>query len=211
MKKNILFIFSLFIAVFIFISVKYSNNDQNQSSSNEVYKTFVKKSNKAITSYQTTKDEFKKAAISNKNQDRSPADEDSKPMPFQDLPQRENRIIIGENAEKYKDSSSNLTMLNKPNKNWKELLGADLLRFQAEDTKVIIKEELSLIKVQEEKGLYAEQVIITYLLKNGDRTSYRALVDAESGLVLETWDKTIHERMRKRRADLAPLPLKLND
>jgi hypothetical protein len=124
---------------------------------------------------------------------------------------KENRILIGDDADKYASSFKKLTMINTENPNWKTLLGNDLLRFQREDTKVIIKEELPIIKVMDGKGQYLEQVIITYLLNNGDRNSFRALVDSETGLVLETWDRTIHEKykIKRKSASLEAVPLQL--
>lgn len=94
-------------------------------------------------------------------------------------------------------------MLNKISSDWKEILGNDLIRFQSEFTKVMIKEELPVIKIQNGKGQYLEQVIVTYIFQNGNISSYRALVDSESGSILETWDKSVHEKSFQKRAGLS--------
>lgn len=212
MKKNILFTFSFFIAVIIFIAVK--NNENKIVVTDKSYKTFVKNPNRSIASYPTTKDELKNALIDNSKPDQKEKIEQAREqLLLKKYKLRENRILIGDNAESYTSRLTKLPMINSINKDWKTLLGNDLLRFQSEDTKVLIKEELPVIKVIDGKGQYLQQVVITYLLKNGDRNSYRALVDSESGLVLETWDRTIHEKykIKRKSASLEAVPLQLSE
>jgi hypothetical protein len=121
---------------------------------------------------------------------------------------REDRVLIGDfiNGD-YQNEDIELEMINKINPEWKEILGHDLLRFQQEETKVMIKEEYSVIKVQNGKGQYLEQVSITYLLKNGNLSSYKALIDSETGFVTETWDRTLNETSK---AIKITLPLENN-
>ena len=207
MKKNFLLIFSFFIAIVILSIVKYQNQALIISKS-ESYKTFIKKQNRSIASYETTKDEFKDAVLNTETEDKAA---DINPKEQKDnlskYKTRNNRVLVGDDLDNYTHSSKELEMLNTPNKDWKNLLGQDLLRFQKEDTKVIIKEELPVIKIIDGKGIYLEQVMISYLKKNGDKNYYRALVDSETGMVTETWDRTIHEKKRRKRDDLSPLPL----
>lgn len=210
MKKNVLFTFSIFIAIIIFVLVK--KDEDKIIVKDKTYKTFVKNQNRSIASYPTTHEEFKSAMIDQtKTEAIDKRSKEKEKLLLANYKLRENRILIGDNAEQFSTSSKELPMINKLNPNWKTLLGNDLLRFQREDTKVIIKEELPIIKVIDGKGQYLEQVIITYLLNNGDRNSYRALVDAESGLVLETWDRTIHEKykIKRKSASLEAVPLQL--
>ncbi len=210
MKKNVLFTFSVLIAIVIFVAVK--KEDNKIIVKDKTYKTFVKNQNRSIASYPTTHEEFKTAMIDNKKVEvLEKQNTEKEKLLLTNYKLRENRILIGDNAEKYSSNLEKLPMINSQNPNWKTLLGNDLLRFQREDTKVIIKEELPIIKVIDGKGQYLEQVIITYLLKNGDRNSYRAMVDSESGLVLETWDRTIHEKykIKRKSASLDAVPLQL--
>jgi hypothetical protein len=198
MKKTFLFSFSFMIALGIYFYTKIKIDDKLVVNRNN-YKTFVKNPNRTIASYSSTNDELDKAQIGS-----------SKKKVAEDLsryPLRSGRILVGESAKEFEDPSINLEVTNKANPNWKSILGMDLLRMQDESTKVIINEEFPIIKLVDGKGRYYEQVIITYLLKNGDRNSYRALVDSESGLVMETWDRTIHEHMRRKKVDLAPIPM----
>jgi hypothetical protein len=210
MKKNVLFTFSILIAVTIFVAVKQDENKIIVK--DKSYKTFVKNQNRSIASYPTTHDEFKTAMIDkSKSESLEKRDKEKEKLLLMNYKLKENRILIGDDADKYASSFKKLTMINTENPNWKTLLGNDLLRFQREDTKVIIKEELPIIKVMDGKGQYLEQVIITYLLNNGDRNSFRALVDSETGLVLETWDRTIHEKykIKRKSASLEAVPLQL--
>jgi hypothetical protein len=117
---------------------------------------------------------------------------------------RHNRVLIGDTQKNdYQSEEIQLEMINRSNQNWKDILGNELIRFQNEDTKVMIKEEFPVIKIQNGKGRYLEQVIVTYLFKNGNSSSYRALVDSESGAIIETWDKTIHEKIKIEGAGLS--------
>lgn len=210
MKKNVLFTFSILIAVTIFVAVK--QDEKKIIVKDKSYKTFVKNQNRSIASYPTTHDEFKTAMINkSKSESLEKRDKEKEKLLLLNYKLKENRILIGDDADKYASNFKKLTMINTENPNWKTLLGNDLLRFQREDTKVIIKEELPIIKVMDGKGQYLEQVIITYLLNNGDRNSFRALVDSENGLVLETWDRTIHEKykIKRKSASLEAVPLQL--
>ncbi len=119
---------------------------------------------------------------------------------------REKRILTGEVDPKYEDSSTPLKMINEPKKNWKELMGHELMKFQVDGTKVMVKEEFSIIKITDDKGRYIEQVIVSYLVPNGKRNSFKAFVDSETGAVLETWDNTIHEPLFAKKQEGFILP-----
>jgi hypothetical protein len=196
--------FSLIIAISIYVYTKF--NQINLSSHNTLtYHTYIKKPNRSIASHSTTNDEFNSANITaayNNN-----AEDVKKKLIEKNTPMRSNRILIGENITEYENEKKDLEFVNTPKKEWKSLLGEDLLSFQEEDTKVIVKEEYPVIKVSNNKGIYMEQVIVTFILKNGNQNSFRALIDSESGKVIETWDRTIHERLHKQRIDLTPVPL----
>ncbi len=210
MKRTWLFIFSTMLAVVIaFYSKK---NPHAYAYKTPTWKTFEKVSSKKISGYQTTEKELEEARVSRPK--RSIAQEKSKTERVtldlrSELPKdrpyqlREGRIVIGDIGSKdFQDGEADLEMVNKINPDWKEVLGNDLLRFQQEDTKVLIKEEFPMIKIQNGKGQYLEQVIVTYLFKNGNFSSYHALVDSETGFVTETWDKTVHEKVRAAGAGL---------
>ncbi len=199
MKKAFLFFLSITVAVGITFYIKNQNYSVGASQSPE-WKTFVKKSGSKVASHATTNNEFEEAKITNvKNaptKGRAPSS--IKPTnPYKGFMVRKNRILTGEIDQKYEDESTELAMTNNLNPGWKEIMGNDLMRFQPEDTKLLVKEELPVIQIVDGKGRYLEQVIITYLSKNGERSSFKALVDSDTGSIVETWDRTISEKRPK--------------
>ncbi|MDD4975065.1 MAG: hypothetical protein PHY93_11975 [Bacteriovorax sp.] len=214
MKKTWLFIFSTFVAISIAI---YSKNLPLglANKSNATWKTFVKNSNLEISGHKTTKKELEAARVpspkreiaqeSNQNaNDERNFEQQAKILKDNHFLLREERVLIGDIQKRnYQDEEVPLELLNKINPNWKEILGHELLRFQNDDTKLMIKEEFSIIQIQNGKGRYVEQVIATYILKDGTIDSYRALIDSETGSVIETWDKTIYENYKKVKANLS--------
>lgn len=200
MKKIWLFTISTFIALAIAFYSKRSPTALAYSNK-AGWKTFEKKENKGISGHLTTPNELilaripviKREIAQEKKGGGNETDKGSSSVNH--YLYRFDRVLIGDiQKNNYQDEQVELEMINKPNSNWKEILGNDLVRFQAANTKVLIKEEFPVIKIQHGKGLYCEQVIVTYLLNNGDQNSFRALVDSESGKIFETWDKSIHER-----------------
>ena len=201
MKKKWIFIFSTILAFSIAYFSKVKTN--MASVAQEDWKTFEKIKNNDIVNHLSTANELEKAKIPTIKREIATM---SSPLGIlqknakKKLPTdtnyyvREDRILIGDLINHdYQDEKTELEMINKINPDWKEILGNDLLRFQEEETKVMIKEEYSVIKVQNGKGQYLEQVSIRYLLKNGNSSSFKALIDSETGFVTETWDRTLNE------------------
>ena len=221
MKKTWLFLFSSFIALSIAIySQKSAYNLANNKNSD--WKTFVKKSKLEVIAHNTTKNEFEvahihspKRTIAQDNiQKAEPAEngdenhnsflQQAKLIKDNHFLIREDRVLIGDiHKNNYQDENVELPMSNKINQHWKDILGHELLRFQNDDEKVMIKEEYSIIQIQNGNGRYAEQVIVTYVLKDGTINSYHALVDSETAAIIDTWDKTIHENFKFQRANLS--------
>ncbi len=204
MKKTFLFVFSVTLAFGIAVYIKKKESDQIAQKSRE-WKTFVKKSNTEIVSHHTTPDEFEAAKIINPNTVKK--DEVQRSVasvnPFRGFMVRKGRILMGEMDQKYEDDSSELKMLNKVSLDWKEVMGEELMRFQSEDTKLMVKEEIPVIKIEDGKGRFLEQVIVTYLKNNGEKNSFKALVDSETGTIVETWDRSIHERIGRQKGRMA--------
>lgn len=203
MKKSWLFIFSI-ITAFGITSYTRFQNTRNISSISPDWKTYVKTNNAdEVKSHLTTDEEYQEAKIP------APALVPKKPSraiasidPLKGYMMRNNRVLMGDMDKKYEDQNNELVMRNKLNPKWKDQMGQDLMRFQDADTKLFVKEELPIIKIQDGKGQFLEQVIVTYLLKTGDRSSFKALVDSDTGMVVETWDRTIHEKLKKQRGGI---------
>ncbi len=205
MKKFWLFIFSSLIATGI---AYYSKKAPSSLANKPGWNTFEKKSANHISAHPSTGKELEKARIPTPK--RSIAQEKNESFGKTVLPKdrayqiRENRLLIGDiDRTDYQNENTDLVMLNKINPDWKNILGNDLLRFQEEETKVMIKEEFPVIKVQNGKGIYLEQVVVTYVFKNGNYSSFHALVDSDTGFVTETWDRTVHEKVKQKRAEIA--------
>ncbi len=103
---------------------------------------------------------------------------------------RENRLLMGDDVERFSDSNVYLPTLNKPSKDWKEKLGHELLRFQGEGVKVALAHEQSYIEIVRGKGRYVELVVVNYINPTGGNRAYRALADSETGAIIDTWDRT---------------------
>ena len=214
MNKKWLFLFSVLVAIFIAIHNKQKASTYARSTGKSGWQTFEKISNIEIANHSTTPSELKSAhLLTNKRSLASTDDKvsfEKEALAAGNFQLRENRVLIGDiQKANYENENVELPMLNKINEHWNDILGNDLLRFQEKETKVLIKEEFPIIKISDGKGQYLEQVIITYVLKNGDQNSYRALVDSESGLVVETWDRTVHEKIKPEKIDLG-LPVDNN-
>ena len=214
MNKKWLFIFSVITAIVIAVYNKQKASTFAHSTGKSHWQTFEKISTKEITTHTTTPSELKSAHIQTNKRALASSDDkvtfEKEALTSGNFQLRENRVLIGDiQKANYENENTELLMLNKISDHWNDILGNDLLRFQEKETKVLIKEEFPIIKIIDGKGLYLEQVIITYVLKNGDQNSYRALVNSETGLVVETWDRTIHEKIAPEKVDLS-LPLDNN-
>jgi hypothetical protein len=87
---------------------------------------------------------------------------------------------------------------------WKKRVGDSLLRIHPKGTEVVLQHELELIEVRENEGHPVEQIVVTYLQKDKPQSSFRAHVDPKTGEILRTWDRTIHENIRKPKLKLTP-------
>jgi hypothetical protein len=203
-KKNWLFLvliltaFGLGLFYFQRINQKHTTAKKPQEKQpHSNWQTFVKKGKKDISSHKTTSDEIKKEKLKTKDSKRKPASLGKKSLEKKNSFKRQNRLLIGEKQEFFSNQENSLEILNQYNKAWKSNLGHKLMRFQEADTKVFIRPLESLLQVKKGKGLLVEKVIIQFKLPSGKRSSFNALVDSESGKVLQTWNRTIHEGIGK--------------
>lgn len=107
---------------------------------------------------------------------------------------RDGKIIQGVGADKFTDIDVELEMVNSYDPNWKEKTEQSALRFQDPETKIEIKEILSLIEISKHRGRHIEIVQITMERADGVRSSFRAKIDGQSGKIIKTWDQTYYER-----------------
>lgn len=194
MKKIWLFSFSAILALTIAVYRKTQNNFGELSKVDSRAKTYIKSENVIKTSPSRSIASADSSQNENTNQAASiPAN----------YPQRNKRILIGDIHKKnYQSPEIDLVMINSVNPEWKDILGSDLLRLQDSDTQVSIVEEYPVIKVIDDKGKYYQQVHISYVFKNGNESSFRALVNSETGQVEDSWDRVIRENSKNHRAGI---------
>ena len=94
---------------------------------------------------------------------------------------------------------SALPFRNQKNSKWQDHLAKELLHFQPNDTKVMIKKLEGIVRVKKSQKEYLEHVLITFLTPGGGHSnSFEALVDSQSGRVVKTWGFTKQERLRQK-------------
>ena len=93
---------------------------------------------------------------------------------------------------------------NKKNEEWELELRNILLDSLDNKPKLTIKREKSLIKILKDKARYIEQAQIIIDHEDGRQDSFRALIDSESGRIIRSWDRTIHENFLKKPRKFAP-------
>ncbi len=165
---------------------------------NTTLTTYNKTPGSVIIFYPSTEEEIKKIKLKiktktvnnndNKKQKRDLAfiniGDDKKEIDIND------RIIIGT-----ANSIDRLTIINRVNPKWRELLANNLLRYQPEDSKVIITNEHSVLKlIEKNRAQNLEHVLINYILANGRTSSFEGYADSESGELLKTWNREVHHK-----------------
>ena len=93
---------------------------------------------------------------------------------------------------------------NKKNEEWELELRNRLLDSLDNKPELTIKREKSLIKILKDKARYIEQAQIIIDHEDGRQDSFRALIDSESGRIIRSWDRTIHENFLKKPRKFAP-------
>jgi hypothetical protein len=86
------------------------------------------------------------------------------------------------------------TYSNHPSPEWRKRLELSLKAQSGNSIKNIkIQKEKSLIWMRDKNPILVESVIITLTNHQKSESSFRALVDSQTGKVLESWDRTIFD------------------
>ncbi len=171
--------------------------DRSREEGANQWKAFTKKNDRSVKLTHPSQKELAKIRSPHKSTTkkntrkklksrRSPAS----PSPF---PKRQGRILTGHQSKLFADHRKKLEMINTPHPNWERLAGVNLLRHRSPESKIYVKAVGSYIKVQNGKGQFVEKIIVTSLGKGGKESSFNAIVDSESGEILSTYNRTIHE------------------
>jgi hypothetical protein len=89
---------------------------------------------------------------------------------------------------------ASVSYVNTPSPEWESKLKNSLKEQGGNLIKEInVKKERSLVYVKDENSLQVESVVITVKNQLNVQSSFRALVDSQTGKVLESWDRTIFD------------------
>lgn len=84
--------------------------------------------------------------------------------------------------------------VNTPSPDWEERLQESLEAQGGKDLKDInIKTERSFVWTRDENPLFVQSVVVTLTNQQEAQSSFRAIVDSQTGKILQTWDQTISD------------------
>lgn len=107
------------------------------------------------------------------------------------------RSVIDANKKPLNRLPASVSYVNKPSPDWEAKLHGSLKQ-QAPNLKEIkIEKENSLVWMRDNNALLVETVKISLKNQQDSQTSFRAMVDSQTGKVLETWDRTIVDPVDK--------------
>lgn len=130
--------------------------------------------------------------LPNSRNERSPAENKKSDKPEQKV------VFLNPANPQSKPELSDLNFLNTYNPAWKELLAKELMLFQPESVEVYFKPQKSVVKILENnRAMFLEEVAITYKTNRGPY-SFKALINSETGKVVETWGKTHYDNFSPR-------------
>lgn len=130
--------------------------------------------------------------LPNPRNERSPAENKKSDKPEQKV------VFLNPANPQSKPELSDLNFLNTYNPQWKELLAKELMLFQPESVEVYFKPQKSVVKILENnRAMFLEEVAITYKTNRGPY-SFKALINSETGKVVETWGKTHYDNFSPR-------------
>lgn len=110
-----------------------------------------------------------------------------------------NRAVIDQNRNPTDRTPASASYINKPSPEWEKRLETSLKAQGGNSLKeIIIQKEKSLVWMRDENPLLVESVVITLINQKDMESSFRALVDSQTGKVLESWDQTIFDPTKVR-------------
>ena len=104
------------------------------------------------------------------------------------------RKVIVQNKKSMDRVPASLGYINKPSPDWKERVETSLRAQSGDSLKSIkIQKENSLVWMKDGNPIHVESVIITLTSQQSAESSFTAMVDSQTGKVLESWDRTISD------------------
>lgn len=188
MKRN--FFITFFLIIFSVLILKFFLTPITDD-----WTTFSK-TDKGVEVHPTTIKEKKKINVPIlKAKKRSPSNLKEKKIPKRKMVGLPDGKTIDELDLEYK---------NEINKDWKVILGENLLKDQQGRNKVFIKKIDGILEIKGNQATYFEIAVIKFLDSEGNQSSFRALVNSGTGEIKRRWDKTILENYKRERKGLIP-------
>jgi hypothetical protein len=108
-------------------------------------------------------------------------------------PKAQERKVVGLPAG-VKKEAKDIEVRNPESADWEEKL-VEALKIQGGENveKIEIKKVASLVWAQNDAGINVESVIVTVKGKDKKEAMFKALVDSQTGKILETWDRPIQD------------------
>ncbi len=122
-----------------------------------------------------------------------------KPINNQKVEKLQDRQIIDQKRVSVSRTPASVSFINTPSPAWENKLKNSLQEQAGGLIKEIqIKKERSLVWQRDDNSLFVESVVITVKNEMDVKSSFRALVDSQTGKVLESWDRTIFDPVNVR-------------
>lgn len=111
----------------------------------------------------------------------------------------EGRKVIGLPPGNEKEMISKVQISNRPTDKWNESL-EETLRIQAGEgiKEVTMKSVDSFVWSQDGIALFVESVIVTIKNPKNEETTFRVMVDSQTGKILKNWDQPIYDPVNPR-------------
>ena len=197
-KRISIILISIFL---IILSYQIFNKDIDQLPNDSRIESYDVKDEKIIKDNELIDDKVKpkEKEISKKvSKKKNPLIKDKK----KDTLNNDYKGFINQKNKKFNKDKYHFS--NKKNEYWEKELRNRILDSLDDKPELTINKERSLIKISKNKAMYIEQAQIIINHDDGRQDSFRALIDPESGKIIRSWDRTIHENFFKKPRKFSP-------
>jgi hypothetical protein len=117
-----------------------------------------------------------------------------KKVPASAVPMINGRKVVGLPSHQNKQSLKNFVPVNTPSPTWKKAVEKSIIRQAGGKVKDLeVKQLESLIWIQDNIPLNVENVTVSFRDPDGRKISFRAMVDSQSGRLIQTWDRPVFD------------------
>jgi hypothetical protein len=111
----------------------------------------------------------------------------------------EGRKVIGLPPGNEKEMISKIKVSNKPTDNWEKSV-EEALRTQAGEgiKEIMMKSVDSFVWTENGIALFVESVIVTIKNSRNEETTFRVMVDSQTGKILKNWDQPVFDPVNPR-------------